>query len=65
MFLYCACSNCISIVFCCRLIMHKARVVLLCVTDYIYIKAFVQNKAQLCASSACISSYVLSDKEQN
>ena len=31
----------------------------------IYIKACVQNKAQLCASSACISGYVLSDKEQN
>ena len=31
----------------------------------ICIKACVQNKAQLCASSACISGYVLSDKEQN
>ena len=31
----------------------------------IYIKACIQNKAQLCASSACISGYVLSDKEQN
>ena len=31
----------------------------------IYIKACVQNKAQLCASSACISGYALSDKEQN
>ena len=31
----------------------------------IYIKACVQNKAQLCVSSACISGYVLSDKEQN
>ena len=30
---------------------------------YIYIKACVQNMAQLCASSACISGYVLSDKE--
>ena len=30
----------------------------------IYIKACVQNKAQLCASSACIFGYVLSDKEQ-
>ena len=30
----------------------------------IYIKACVQNQAQLCASSACISRYVLSDKEQ-
>ena len=36
MFLYCACCNCISIVFCRRLIMHKARVVLLCVADYIF-----------------------------
>ena len=33
--------------------------------NIIYIKACVQNKAQLCASSACISGYVLSDKEQN
>ena len=31
----------------------------------LYIKACVQKKAQLCASSACISGYVLSDKEQN
>ena len=30
----------------------------------IYIKACVQNKAQLCASSTCIFGYVLSDKEQ-
>ena len=30
----------------------------------IYIKACVQNKAQLCVSSACISGCVLSDKEQ-
>ena len=33
--------------------------------NIIYIKACVQNKAQLCASSAYISGYVLSDKEQN
>ena len=31
----------------------------------LYIKACVLNKAQLCASSACISGHVLSDKEQN
>ena len=35
------------------------------IVNCIYIKACVQNKAQLCASSACISGYVLSDKEQN
>ena len=33
--------------------------------NVIHIKACVQNKAQICASSACISGYVLSDKEQN
>ena len=33
--------------------------------NYIYIKACVQNKGQLCASSACVSGYVLSNKEQN
>ena len=33
--------------------------------DFFYIKACVLNKAQLCASSACISGHVLSDKEQN
>ena len=31
----------------------------------IHIKACVQNKAQFCTSSVCISGYVLSDKEQN
>ena len=33
--------------------------------NILYITACVQNKAQLYASSACISGYVLSDKEQN
>ena len=32
--------------------------------NILYIKACVQNKAQLRASSACVSGYVLSDKEQ-
>ena len=31
----------------------------------LYIKACVPTKAKLCASSACISGYVLSHKEQN
>ena len=31
----------------------------------LYIKAYDQTKAKLCASSTCISGYVLSDKEQN
>ena len=33
--------------------------------NILHIKACVENKAQLCASFACISGYVLSDKEQN
>ena len=41
----------------CKHFKHKIKI--------LYIKACVENKGQLCASSACISGYVLSDKGQN